>query len=80
MTLDQAVSGGRYDITTVVGEEADRRHLFTLGFTPSQQVKCLYAALAGDPIVFDVQGTAIALRKSQLKSIMVVGSESDFDV
>lgn len=55
---------------TTMGTETMRR-LFDLGFTPGARVELLRRAPLGDPFIFRVAGTEIALRRRQAEAICV---------
>ena len=71
MTLDTCSPNETYTILSIGGELSQRRHLHHLGFLEGSKIRCVFSAPCGDPIAFEVQGSVFALRKEQLKSIIV---------
>lgn len=59
-------------ISIIDGKRANARRLYDLGFVKGQRVKCTDIAISGSPIAYCVQGTKIALRKSDAEAIGVI--------
>ena len=68
-TLYSLPIGERVTITRLNGSGSFKARLGELGFVPGQQVTKLYLAPAGDPIVFEVLGSQVALRAAEAKEI-----------
>lgn len=68
-------------IIRVRGSHAFRLRLEEMGFVPGQEVKRLYVALLGSPIIFSMMGQQIALRQSEAEGVAVAPtlSEVPFD-
>lgn len=68
-------------IIRVRGSQAFRLRLEEMGFVPGQEVKRLYAAPLGSPIIFSMMGQQIALRQSEAEGVAVAPtlSEVPFD-
>jgi ferrous iron transport protein A len=58
-------------IVAVEGEPALRRRLLEAGFVPDSPVHFLMATPFGDPLVFSLRGTQIALRQSDARHVRV---------
>lgn len=72
ISLDQVGMGCSARVHSVNGEEAMRRRLMELGFTPESPVIPIYRAAGGDPTAYWVRGTVIALRADDAARIAVV--------
>ncbi len=71
MTLDGLRPG---ESVRVAGVEADARlkmHLQELGFVAGSPVTLLMPTPFGDPLIYWLRGTSIALRKSEARCIRV---------
>lgn len=53
------------------GTSAFRRRLLEAGFVEGSRVRFLMATPFGDPLVFSLRGTSIALRKSEARGVKV---------
>ena len=71
LTLDKLRSGQEGVITAVEGEPALRRRLLEAGFVPDSSVHFLMATPFGDPLVFSLRGTQIALRQSDARHVRI---------
>lgn len=60
-------------VLDVGGDQEMRRHLLDLGFVPGSQVTAIRRSPFGDPTVYEVRGTMIALRKEQASQIRITG-------
>lgn len=48
-----------------------KRRLYELGLIPGTRVRCLQRAPAGSPLIYEIRGAAIALRKSDAEHIRI---------
>jgi ferrous iron transport protein A len=71
MTLDRLVPGQAGVVLKVEAEPALRLHLMELGFVGGSPVAFLMSTPFGDPNIYSLRGTSIALRKSEAKCIRV---------
>ena len=58
-------------IVAVEGESALRRRLLEAGFVPDSPVHFLMATPFGDPLVFSLRGTQIALRQTDARHVRI---------
>ena len=72
LTLHDLGRGEYGQIRRVDPDGAVYRRLLDLGFTRGAGVKRLFSAFAGDPTVYWIRETAIALRKEQARMIHVI--------
>ena len=54
--------GERGRITEIAAASAMRERLTELGFTQGSEVRCLFAAMSGEPRAYWIRGAVIALR------------------
>lgn len=69
MSVYDLKPGEKGIISNVCGNEKLAKRLSALGFIEGTEVKLHSCAPLGDPIVVQVRGSKLALRKSDLKSI-----------
>jgi len=62
-------------VRDIAGDQGMRRHLLDLGFVPGTKVTAVRRSPFGDPAVYEVRGTMIALRKEQASQIRIIGSD-----
>ena len=55
-------------VTQIEGNGSFRPRLGEMGFVKGQQIKRLYASPIGNPIVFEIMGSKVALRKQEAAS------------
>jgi len=70
-TLDRLRSGQEAVIVSIEGEALQRRRLLEAGFVPGSLVHFLMATPFGDPLVFSLRGTHIALRQSDARHVRI---------
>jgi ferrous iron transport protein A len=70
-SLDQLRPGQAGVVAKVEAEPALRLHLMELGFVAGSPVVFLMSTPFGDPNIYALRGTSIALRKSEAKCIRV---------
>ena len=71
IALDALKRGEGGIILSVVAEPAMKLHLMELGFVPGSPITFLMSTPFGDPNIYALRGTSIALRKSEAKCIRV---------
>lgn len=71
MALDRLTPGQAGVVLKVEAEPALRLHLMELGFVGGSPVTFLMSTPFGDPNIYSLRGTSIALRKSEAKCIRV---------
>ncbi len=71
LTLDRLRPHQEGVIVTVEGEPTVRRRLLEAGFVPDSSVHFLMATPFGDPLVFSLRGTQIALRQSDARHVRI---------
>ena len=64
-TLDRLGRSEEAQVVSVQGDPALRRRLMEAGFVTGSRVHFLMATPFGDPLVFSIRGTSIALRKNE---------------
>ena len=70
-TLDALVPGQSASISHVSAEPALKLHLMELGFVAGSPITFLMTTPFGDPHIYSLRGTSIALRKSEARCIHV---------
>ena len=71
LTLDRLRPHEAGVVVAVDGEPALRRRLLEAGFVPDSPVRFLMATPFGDPLVFSLRGTQIALRQSDARHVRI---------
>ena len=71
LTLDRLKPGQAGIVVAVEGEPVLRRRLLEAGFVPDSAVHFLMATPFGDPLVFSLRGTQIALRQSDARHVRI---------
>lgn len=64
-TLNELSPGEAGLICRVHGSGLTLNRLLALGFTPGTQVTCLFSAPLGDPVVFRLRGSTLAVGRVQ---------------
>lgn len=77
MTLSELHNQQTGFVVTHDGSPSFRLRLEELGFVPGQEVKRLYAAPMGSPIVFAMLGQRVALRRSEADLIHITTERPD---
>jgi len=70
-TLDRLRPGQAGMVMKVEAEAALKLHLMELGFVAGSPIAFLMSTPFGDPNIYALRGTSIALRKSEAKCIRV---------
>lgn len=70
-TLDALAPGQSATISHLSAEPTLKLHLMELGFVAGSPITFLMSTPFGDPHVYSLRGTAIALRKSEARCIHV---------
>jgi ferrous iron transport protein A len=70
-SLDQLRPGEAAVVVKVEAEQALKLHLMELGFVAGSPIVFLMSTPFGDPNIYALRGTSIALRKSEAKCIRV---------
>lgn len=70
-SLDQLRPGEAGVVVKVEAEPALKLHLMELGFVAGSPIVFLMSTPFGDPNIYALRGTSIALRKSEAKCIRV---------
>ena len=71
ITLDRLALGQEAVVDSVEGEPVGRRRLLEAGFVSGSRVRFLMATPFGDPLVFSLRGTSIALRRTDARHVRV---------
>lgn len=71
LSLDALKPGQKAMIAQIEAEASLKRHLMELGFVEGSAIEFLLSTPFGDPLVFSLRGTSIALRKSEARCIRV---------
>jgi ferrous iron transport protein A len=71
VTLDTLPVGLSGTITHITAEAGLKLHLMELGFVAGSSITYLMPTPFGDPHIFSLRGTSMALRKSEAKCIHV---------
>lgn len=58
-------------VVGMTGDDEVARRLFDLGFQPGLTVELLRRAPLGDPMLFDIAGNQIALRRAEAARVLV---------
>lgn len=68
-SLASLVPGQEAAITSLTGPDNLRRRLMEIGFVPGSTVRFEMATPFGDPLVFTLRGSKIALRRCEAQCI-----------
>ncbi len=71
MTLDKLKVGQQGKIKNIGSQGAIRRRLLDLGLTPNTLIKISKVAPLGDPILVNLRGYNLTLRKEEARHIYV---------
>lgn len=71
MSLFDLKPGEKGIIKDIAGDEKLAKRLFALGFIEGTEVKMKTSAPFGDPLVINVRGFNIAIRKNDAKNIFL---------
>jgi Fe2+ transport system protein FeoA len=71
MSLLDATRNQTYTIETLEGPDAECRRLLDLGLTPGEEMCIVQAVPLGDPLVVEVRGMRLALRRREAAWIRV---------
>ncbi len=71
MTLATLATHASASVTAVTGDGSLRRRLLELGLVPGVPVKLLRRAPLGDPLVIQVRGYDLSLRRAEAERVEV---------
>jgi len=71
VSLADLPPGARAEVESVDEDGPLGRRLLDLGFAPRTQVRVVRRAPLGDPVVYELRGTRLCLRRSEAKRIRV---------
>lgn len=71
ISLDRLAPNVEAVVESVEGDPLSRRRLLEAGFVAGSRVRFLMATPFGDPLVFSLRGTSIALRRSDARHVRV---------
>jgi Fe2+ transport system protein FeoA len=71
VSLLEATRNKTYRIKGLEGPERECHRLLDLGLTPGEEMKIVQAVPLGDPIVVQVRGTRLALRRREAAWVIV---------
>ena len=71
ISLDTLKRGDAGTILQIQGDPTLKLHLMELGFVPGSAITFLMSTPFGDPNIYGLRGTSIALRKSEARCIRV---------
>lgn len=63
--------GGRAVVLRISAEKELLRRFYDIGLIPGSTVSCLHKSPFGDPYAIEVSGSVIAVRKKDLKNILI---------
>lgn len=69
--LSKLPLGGRGRVVEVGGDRAFRRRLMELGVLPGTPVRLIRTAPLGDPLVVEVRGGQLSLRRREAQAVVV---------
>lgn len=70
-SLDVLKPGQTGRVTTLTGPESLRRRLLEIGFVPGSEVAYIMPTPFGDPLVFSLRGTSLALRRAEARCVHI---------
>ncbi len=73
MTINDLRPGESGVVLQIAAEGVVRRRLLDMGITPGIRVTLLRAAPLGDPVVVELRGYALSIRKSEAGCVTVQG-------
>lgn len=71
MNLAQAELQKQYLIQDLIGDSYKVHRLLELGFIVGEEIKIIQKILFGDPLIVEIQGARIALRKTEAECILI---------
>lgn len=71
ITLDKLKLGQQAEIRNIKGQGALRRRLLDLGLTPNTTINIAKIAPLGDPLLVNLRGYQLTLRKEEARHIYV---------
>ncbi|WP_443661937.1 FeoA family protein [Clostridium sp.] len=74
MSIYDLKPGDKALIQSVCGDEKFAKRLLALGFIEGTEVKLIATAPLGDPIIINLRGFNIAIRKNDAKNISILKS------
>lgn len=77
MNLSQLQNSQSAYISALSGSTQIRRHLEEMGFIQGQKVTRVWAAPPGTPIVFEMNGQKVALRRCEAKLVEIAEAQSE---
>ena len=76
-TLDKLPTGQSATVSELTSEGAERRRMMDLGILPGAQIETVMKSPLGDPTVYRVRGSSIALRREQAGRIRIDRGDND---
>jgi ferrous iron transport protein A len=70
-TLADLPAGARGTLAELRMPEDDAARLMALGFIPGVQIEVRHAAPGGDPVVYQVDGAEVALRRETARCLIL---------
>jgi len=58
-------------ITGLIGNEDIRRRLMEMGFIPGSPIRFVMPTPFGDPLVYSLRGTSLALRRTEARCVQI---------
>ncbi len=71
VSLDSLAPGQSASISHISADPALKLHLMELGFVAGSPITYLMSTPFGDPLIYSLRGTSIALRKTEARCIHV---------
>ena len=76
MGLDELKKGKRAKIKTIADQYAHKKRLYAMGFLPGEEIELVRGAPLGGPIVVQIMGYEICLRRDCAANIRIQQIES----
>ena len=77
--LSDLAPGQEAVIASVDGPDGTGNRLLDLGFLPDTHVKVLRRAPLGDPVIYELRGTRLCLRRQESQRVQVRVRDGDLD-
>ena len=71
LLLSELPPGARCVVESIDASTPIGRRLLELGFAPATQVEVVRRAPLGDPVVYELRGTRLCLRRSEAQRVRV---------
>lgn len=75
--LGRLPSGSRAQVLEIRGDGKHQRRMLDMGFVPGADIAVIRTAPLGDPVEYEIKGTAVALRRDDANTVLVEEVDGD---